>query len=121
MTDAELADVLAISLRALRTENTRLLDMLVRIGKRARSNGNRTFDDCLRDLGWIDDECRLLVRESSVCEVCDEDCLSNCRACTLSGEPNPEAFSRDELVTALVLEVRIKDALNERMENGQST
>lgn len=24
----------------------------------SRSDGNRTFDDCIRDLGWIDDICR---------------------------------------------------------------
>jgi hypothetical protein len=28
------------------------------IGRRARGDGNRTFDDTIRDLMWIDDECR---------------------------------------------------------------
>ena len=38
-----------------------LIDMaeaIMFIAKRARSDGDRTFDDCIRDLGWIDDECR---------------------------------------------------------------
>ena len=61
-----------------------------------------------------------LVREEKMqksirntCEVCDENDLSKCRSCTLSGDPNPEAFSREELLRALILEVRIKDAMNE--------
>jgi hypothetical protein len=49
----------------------------------------------------------------NTCEICDEDDVSKCRSCTLSGEPNPEAFSREELVRALVLEARIKAALDE--------
>ena len=24
-------------------------------------DGSRTFDDCIRDLGWIDDECRRVL------------------------------------------------------------
>jgi NUDIX domain len=36
------------------------------------------------------------------CELCEFDCLSRCRSCDLSGEPNPEAFSRTELVSSLV-------------------
>jgi hypothetical protein len=35
-----------------------LRDALRRIGERARSDGTRKFDECCRDLGWIDDECR---------------------------------------------------------------
>jgi hypothetical protein len=31
---------------------------LAAIGLHARSDGNRTFDDAIRDLDWIDDECR---------------------------------------------------------------
>ena len=38
----------------------------------------------------------------NTCELCDHDTLSNCRACDLSGEPNPEAFTRDEIVAALI-------------------
>ena len=40
------------------------------------------------------------------CEICDHDRLSQCRACDLSGEPNPEAFSRQELVDALIEKYR---------------
>ena len=40
------------------------------------------------------------------CEICDHDRLSQCRACDLSGDPNPEAFSRQELVDALIEKYR---------------
>jgi hypothetical protein len=35
-----------------------LLAAVRKIRLKARSDGSRTFDDCIRDLGWIDDECR---------------------------------------------------------------
>ena len=35
-----------------------LLDAVEAIQALARSDGNRTFDDCIRDLGKIDDLCR---------------------------------------------------------------
>jgi hypothetical protein len=50
----------------------------------------------------------------NTCEVCEEDDISKCRSCDLSGEPNPEAFSREELVRALITEYRFK-------ENNKST
>jgi hypothetical protein len=36
------------------------VEALERIGERARHDGlgQRTFDDVIRDIGWIDDECR---------------------------------------------------------------
>ena len=39
---------------------------------------------------------------TTTCELCDFDDVSQCRSCDLSGEPNPEAFSRTELVMSLV-------------------
>lgn len=49
------------------------------------------------------------VRESTksdrdTCELCDHERNSECRCCELSGEPNPEAFTREELVQALTKE-----------------
>jgi hypothetical protein len=35
------------------------------IGRYARSDGDRTFDDCIRDLALIDDRCRALTQEPS--------------------------------------------------------
>lgn len=40
------------------------------------------------------------LRKTYACEICNTD---PCRFCDLSGEPNPEAFTRDELVHALRL------------------
>jgi len=31
------------------------------IGRRSRSDGQGTFDDMIREMGWIDDECRRLL------------------------------------------------------------
>jgi hypothetical protein len=52
--------------RALTAEadRDRLREALERIGRRARSDGSRTFDYAIRDLGWIDDECRALTQPS---------------------------------------------------------
>ena len=36
----------------------KLVEALEEIGRLARSDGQRTFDDCIRDLGYIDDLCR---------------------------------------------------------------
>jgi hypothetical protein len=33
------------------------------IGRYARSDGDRTFDDCIRDLGLIDDRCRAALTQ----------------------------------------------------------
>jgi len=38
----------------------------------------------------------------NTCELCDHTQLTDCRACDLSGEPNPESFTRAELVAALI-------------------
>ena len=35
-------------------------------------------------------------------ELCEHKHTSECRSCELSGEPNPEAFTRAELVSALI-------------------
>jgi hypothetical protein len=43
---------------SLTAENERLKGMMEAIGRKARSNGNRTFDDVIRDMGEIDDLCR---------------------------------------------------------------
>jgi len=45
------------------------------------------------------------LQKRNTCEVCDHDQISECRQCTLSCEPNPEAFTRKELVTALEAQV----------------
>jgi 3-deoxy-D-arabino-heptulosonate 7-phosphate (DAHP) synthase class II len=45
------------SLRALLAEAGEALE---RIRLRA-SNADRTFDECIRDMMWIDDECRTLL------------------------------------------------------------
>jgi hypothetical protein len=39
-------------------EIERLKISLAFIALRARSDGTRTFDGCIRELEWIDDECR---------------------------------------------------------------
>lgn len=52
------ADFAKAELSASRAEVVALREALARIGRRARSDGNRTFDDTIRDLEWIDDECR---------------------------------------------------------------
>lgn len=39
-------------------EAERLRAAVENIGKRAYTQGNRTFDDAICDLSWIDDECR---------------------------------------------------------------
>lgn len=40
-----------------------ILAAIQAIARKARcDDGTRTFDDCTRDLGWIDDECRRLLR-----------------------------------------------------------
>lgn len=51
------------------------------------------------------------VAARSTCEICDHNELADCRSCGLSGDPNPEAFSREQVVRALVLEARIKEAI----------
>ena len=45
-------------LRALASEKEGLRKALDAIGQRAYTRGDRTFDDAIRDLSWIDDECR---------------------------------------------------------------
>lgn len=35
------------------------------IGKLARSDGQRTFDETMRDLSWIDDECRRIIHHAA--------------------------------------------------------
>ena len=42
----------------LREKVERLKAIIESIGKRAYTRGDRTFDDAIRDLSWIDDECR---------------------------------------------------------------
>lgn len=53
-----------------------------------------------------------MARET--CELCEFEKLSECRSCDLSGDPNPESFTREELIKTLVLEARIKEAISER-------
>lgn len=36
-------------------------ELIAAIGRHARSDGQRTFDDCIRDLAWIDDQCRAVA------------------------------------------------------------
>jgi len=38
---------------------------IAQIQRKAYSNGNRTFDDCIRDLGEIDDLARAALTEAS--------------------------------------------------------
>lgn len=52
-----------------------------------------------------------MTRET--CEVCDHNKLSECRSCDLSGEPNPEAFTRGELVDALIWFYRHREVKHE--------
>jgi len=49
------------AIRRVLDQRDALLEALKVIGQRARSDGSRTFDDCIRDLGWIDDHCRQAV------------------------------------------------------------
>lgn len=47
---------------------------LSEIGRRAMNQeGDRTFDDCIRDLGWIDDECRRLTGAHRTVLLADQD------------------------------------------------
>ena len=61
--DRTLTEVLPENWSAAKMEARALMaeELLASIGRRARSDGNRTFDDCIRDLGWIDDQCRALL------------------------------------------------------------
>ena len=43
---------------ALKRDNARMVALVKRIGALARSDGSRTFDDCISDLERIDDLCR---------------------------------------------------------------
>jgi hypothetical protein len=36
-------------------------------------DGSRTFDDCIRDLGWIDDECRRVLAPPSPAKRFDDE------------------------------------------------
>lgn len=47
------------------------------------------------------------------CEVCDHDKLKDCRSCDLSSDPNPEAFTRKELIAALVFKARVDEIVKE--------
>ena len=51
------------------------------------------------------------------CELCEHELLKECKCCELSGEPNPEAFSRSKLVSVLVQFVRLREALTD-LANG---
>ena len=48
--------------------NEELRKAVADIGKRARGDSRfpRTFDECISDLGWIDDECRRVAALASV-------------------------------------------------------
>ena len=50
----------ALALIARARDAERLEKAVGQIGRRARSDGNRTFDECIRDLMLIDDLCRAL-------------------------------------------------------------
>ena len=59
------------------------------------------------------------MSKRETCEICEHEKLSDCRCCDLSSDPNPEAFTRKELVNALVLEARIREAIKEHDSHGQ--
>ena len=64
---AAIADAVCDERDALRVENRRLRDSLILVGQRARrGDGSRTFDDCIADLSWVDDECRAALSGESV-------------------------------------------------------
>ena len=72
-----------------------------------RSNVERALREAME---IVSDKLNAPIHHNT-CEVCDEHDLAKCRSCALSGEPNPEAFNREELILALVLEARIKEVL----------
>lgn len=56
-----------------------------------------------------------MSEERDTCELCRHNRKSECRYCELTGEPNPEAFSRQDLVDALMFKARVEPLL-ERMK-----
>lgn len=52
----------ANALYAAKERIFQLDEALQAIGRLARSDGNRTFDDCIRDLERIDDICREVLK-----------------------------------------------------------
>ena len=70
----------------------------------------------------MSDGVTIIASKRETCEVCNTCRLSECRVCDLSGEPNPEAFTRKELVAALVDSIRrgSKSTLHKMVdENGK--
>jgi len=55
---------LEIAYEEAERENAHLRARIAQIQRKAYSNGSRTFDDCIRDLGEIDDLARAALKDT---------------------------------------------------------